>query len=273
MEPTIFYSTDFYDIADKEKTAECCIHMVVQRGSGYFEAEGRAVIFSAGQLVVYPHPERIGHCHASGDIEVTMIVATTNFILSHLPRNHYGIGGRAMLRLDPVLDMQPDDMQRLLGDMEQIRTHVATAGHRYRTEVLAHTVLSMVYDIFDVHSRRDGNEQPSLQTNNLMRQLRTLLESGLPEREREVAFYAERLNVTPKYLGDVVRRSTGESVVRLIEMYTLPILTEHLRNPELSFTQIADLMNFATLSYFGRYVKKHLGVTPSQFRESGSNKN
>ena len=92
-----------------------------------------------------------------------MIVATTNFILSHLPRNHYGIGGRAMLRLDPVLDMQPDDMQRLLGDMEQIRTHVATAGHRYRTEILAHTVLSMVYDIFDVHSRRDGNEQPSPQ--------------------------------------------------------------------------------------------------------------
>ena len=273
MEPTIFYSTDFYDIADKEKTAECCIHMVVQQGAGYFEAEGRVITLSVGQLVVYPHPERIEHCHASGDIKVTMVVATTNFILSRLPRNHYGIGGRAMLRLDPVLDMQPEDMHRLLGDMEQIRSHAATANHRYRKEVLAHTVLSMVYDIFDIHSRRDGNEQSSLQTTNLMRQLRTLLESGLPEREREVAFYAERLNVTPKYLGDVVRRSTGESVVKLIDMYTLPILTEYLRDPELSFTQIADRMNFNTLSYFGRYVKKHLGVSPSQFRESGSNKN
>lgn len=273
MEPTIFYSTDFHDIADKKRTAECCIHMVVEQGAGYFEAEGRTVTFSAGQLVVYPHPERIEHCHASGDIQVAMIVATTNFILSHLPRNHYGIGGRAMLRLDPVLDMQPDDMQRMLSDMQLIRNHVDATDHRYRKEVLASTVLSMVYDIFDIHSRRDGASQQSLQTNNLMRQLRTLLESGLPEREREVAFYAERLNVTPKYLGEVVRRSTGESVLKLIEMYTISILTEHLRNPELSFTQIADLMNFNTLSYFGRYVKKHLGVTPSQFRESGLAKN
>lgn len=42
--------------------------------------------------------------------------------------------------------------------------------------------------------------------------------------------------------------------------------------PHLSLTQIADRMNFTTLSYFGRYVKKHLGVTPSQYRESGSPK-
>jgi len=273
MEPTILYSTDFYDIADKEKTAGCCIHMVVQQGAGYFVAEGRTVSFAAGQLVVYPHPEHIVHCHASNDIKVTMIVASYNFIFSCLPPNNYAHGGHIQLRNAPVLDMQPNDMQRLLGDMAQIRDHVATAEHCYRKEVLASTILSMVYDIFDIHSRRDGQSVPSLQTNNLMRRLRALLESGLPERERKVAFYADQLNVTPQYLGDVVRRSTGGSVVKLIETYTLAILAEHLRNPDISFTQIVDLMNFDSLSYFDRYVKKHLGVSPSQYRVSGIKKN
>ena len=271
-EPTIFYSSDLQDIADKERTAGCCIHLVCTRGKGSFQFEDRKVNFSAGQMVVCPHPEFISECRGDRHLKVVMIVATTQFILSQLPRNHYGIGGRALLRNNPVIDMQPEDMQRLINDMELIRQHLSLPEHCYQKEVLGSAILTMVYDIFDVHSRRDGLHRPSHQTNNLMRELRELLESGLTEREREVHYYADLLHVSPKYLSDVVRRSTGDSVVNLIDMYTLPILIEYLRTPQLSFTQIADRMNFTTLSYFGRDVKKHLGVTPTQYREAGSPK-
>ena len=269
---TIFYSTDLKDIADIERTAGCCIHMVCTHGKGSFRFEDRVVSFSAGQMVVCPHPELISECHGDRHLKVVMIVATHQFILAQLPRNHYGIGGRAMLRNDPVIDLQPDDVQRLVNDMEHIYQHIPLSEHRYHKEVLGSAILTMVYDIFDVHSRRDGLHHPSHQTHNLIRQLRELLESGMTEREREVRFYADLLHVSPKYLSDVVRRSTGDSVVKLIDTYTLPILIEYLRTPQLSFTQIADRMNFTTLSYFGRYVKKHLGVTPTQYREAGSPK-
>lgn len=36
----------------------------------------------------------------------------------------------------------------------------------------------------------------------------------------------------------------------------------------LSLTQIADLMNFTSLSYFSRYCTKHLGQSPSEYRQS-----
>ena len=270
--PIIFYSTDLQDIANKERTAGCCIHLVCTRGKGRFRFADRVVTFSAGQMVVCPHPELISECAGSRNLKVVMIVATHQFILAQLPRNHYGIGGRAMLRNDPVIDLQPDDVQRLVNDMELIRQHISLTDHRYQLEVLGSSILTMVYDIFDVHSRRDGLHHPSHQTHNLIRELRELLESGMTEREREVRYYADLLHVSPKYLSDVVHRSTGDSVVKLIDTYTLPILVEYLRTPHLSFTQIAERMNFTTLSYFGRYVKKHLGVTPTQYREAGSPK-
>ena len=50
--------------------------------------------------------------------------------------------------------------------------------------------------------------------------------------------------------------------------HTVPILKGYLGDERLSLTQIAELMNFASLSYFSRYCTKHLGQSPSEYRQS-----
>ena len=50
--------------------------------------------------------------------------------------------------------------------------------------------------------------------------------------------------------------------------HTVPILKDYLSDERLSLTQIAELMNFASLSYFSRYCTKHLGQSPSEYRQS-----
>ena len=87
-------------------------------------------------------------------------------------------------------------------------------------------------------------------------------------RERDVSYYAERLNVSPKYLSATIKRVTGHSVTSYIDRHTVPILKDYLSDERLSLTQIAELMNFASLSYFSRYCTKHLGQSPSEYRQS-----
>ena len=48
----------------------------------------------------------------------------------------------------------------------------------------------------------------------------------------------------------------------------MPILKKYLNDERLSLTQIADRMNFTSLSYFSRYCTKHLGRSPSEYRHS-----
>ena len=43
------------------------------------------------------------------------------------------------------------------------------------------------------------------------------------------------------------------------------MLKDYLNDERLSLTQIADLMNFTSLSYFSRYCTKHLGQSPSEY--------
>ena len=95
-----------------------------------------------------------------------------------------------------------------------------------------------------------------------------LLSTGICRTEREMRYYAERLNVSPKYLSATVRRMTGHSVTSYIDRHTLPILQNLLNDERLSITQIAEMMNFKTLSYFSRYCKKQLGMSPQEYRKS-----
>jgi AraC-like DNA-binding protein len=95
-----------------------------------------------------------------------------------------------------------------------------------------------------------------------------LLSTGISRTEREVSYYAERLHVSPKYLSETVRRVTGHSVSSYINRHTVPILKDYLEDERLSLTQIAEMMNFSSLSYFSRYCTKHLGQSPTEYRQS-----
>ena len=102
----------------------------------------------------------------------------------------------------------------------------------------------------------------------IVKQLMAMLSTGISRTERDVSYYAERLNVSPKYLSATVKRVTGHSVTSYIDRHAVPILKDYLGDERLSLTQIAELMNFASLSYFSRYCTKHLGQSPSEYRQS-----
>ena len=44
-------------------------------------------------------------------------------------------------------------------------------------------------------------------------------------------------------------------------------ITRLLRQKELSLTEIAEQMNFSSVSYFSRYVQKRINLSPSEYRK------
>jgi len=85
--------------------------------------------------------------------------------------------------------------------------------------------------------------------------------------EREVDFYAGKLFITPKYLTEVCKKNSGKTALEWIQNYTTQRLIILLENKSLSFTQIADTLHFSSQSFFSRYVRKVLGVSPSEYRQ------
>lgn len=73
--------------------------------------------------------------------------------------------------------------------------------------------------------------------------------------------------VSPKYLTTVCKRLTGQPATAFINQYLVREIRYQLRNPNKSIQEIGYDLGFANPSFFGKFVKEHLGMTASQLRE------
>lgn len=83
---------------------------------------------------------------------------------------------------------------------------------------------------------------------------------------RDVSFYAELLNISPKYLNIVTQRITSHTTKTIIDQYVVLQIKQSLTTEEKSIKQLAWEYHFSDLSFFCRYFKQHTGMTPQQFR-------
>lgn len=258
-----------YDFGDMNIPAEgCYIHLLCLDGEGSFVLDGKCFHVGRNDLVVTLHMDRIKNIASSPDMKVEYIVASTKYLNNMLPANNYGIGGSIALFDNPVIPLTESEADIFLTDIRRIRERMREEGHAFQSEVIGSLFLTMVYDIFGFHARHYSHSPSSNSTSFVMKSFIRLLESGMSRKRRDLTFYAGQLNVSVEYLCNTVKRVSGQSATSFIDRYTLPMVQEYLKEGKLSFSQIAEQMNFSSLSYFSRYVTKHLGMSPGEYRRA-----
>jgi AraC-like DNA-binding protein len=126
---------------------------------------------------------------------------------------------------------------------------------------------TFILDFFDFHSRINAlREVSTSQRASVMTRFISMLERGDYRARREVSHYASELCVTPKHLSQISREVTGFSAGWWINRFTSLDISRQLRDKSQSITDIAESFNFTSLSYFTRYVCRHLGQSPSEYR-------
>lgn len=83
---------------------------------------------------------------------------------------------------------------------------------------------------------------------------------------RDVQWYAAEINLTPKYLSEVVKTVSGRTASQWISLLVVTEMKSLLRNTNLSIKEITQKMNFPNQSFFGKYFKNITGISPLDFR-------
>lgn len=267
MEVDFRYSKEFNEMNDRA-LRHTCMHLLCLAGEGSFVFNEHCYHIVKNDLVVAARPDRICNLAAHADIQVEWFAADYKFLQSLLPSNNYSIGGSISLNQDPVIKLSDEQARHLQNDFHRLRDRMGDSHLQFYRELMGSLCLTMMYDIFEAHVQRDATDIHTDRTAYIVKRLMALLATGISRTERDVSYYAERLNVSPKYLSATIKRVTGQSVTSYIDRHTIPILKDYLNDDRLSLTQIADYMNFTSLSYFSRYCTKHLGQSPSDYRLS-----
>lgn len=85
-------------------------------------------------------------------------------------------------------------------------------------------------------------------------------------REHRIGFYADRMCLTERYLGTVVRQTSGITAKEWIDRALITRIKVELRHTNKSAAQIADEMNFPNSSFFSKYFKRMTGMTTQEWR-------
>ena len=109
------------------------------------------------------------------------------------------------------------------------------------------------------------DEVKSYRVRELFNRFMMLLEKDC-KISRDVNYYAEKLNISSKYLTNIVSQVTGHTPKTIIDQYVILQLKMHLKRTTQSIKEMAWEFHFADVSFFCRYFKKHTGLTPQQIR-------
>ena len=86
--------------------------------------------------------------------------------------------------------------------------------------------------------------------------------------QRDVGWYADMLFISSRYLATIVRDVTKHATAKdIIDRFLVLEIKATLQSTNLSIKEIADNLNFPDQSFFGRYFKKHTGISPKEYRQ------
>lgn len=86
------------------------------------------------------------------------------------------------------------------------------------------------------------------------------------DKERNMAFYADKLCLTPKYLSKIIKNVSGRSAPDWIDAFVILEAKNMLKYSDIPIKEIVYKLHFPNQSVFYKFFKVHTGLTPSEYR-------
>ena len=170
---------------------------------------------------------------------------------------------------DPCVQVDPEEAAYIHDISKLMRSvlcdYAPTPNREKIISSLFAAMFHYVMGILQKHSLPAGNESVSNRTDELFNKFLDLLREYCST-ERSVEFYASKMGITPKYLSLILKKKSGRNASKLIDEAVVYEAKRLLKYSGLSIREIALKLNFASQSFFGKYFKQRVGVSPSRYK-------
>lgn len=170
----------------------------------------------------------------------------------------------------PTLHLGENEVRRFCDNYDFLKSKLTPPLPPHHKEMMRQLLHAMMYEFCDIFLPKLLSAAPSYTpAEHIFKRFVHLLEENTPL-HRDVSWYADRLCVSPKHLSAVSKRCSGEAASALIRSFTLKCLKRLLRDPSKSIKEVSCEAGFDNISFFGKYVKRELGMSPRQYRLNGA---
>lgn len=243
--------------------------------SGKIQANmnGKPVELHKNQVAVLPPNIIATEMMFSPDFDIKAMCFTNHLLQSFL-REKMNVWNEVMyIHHNHVFDMSEDDMPFYINFYEMFRLKKERSDtNPYRGEIIQSLLRCVVLELcgaFKMNLSTYAQTQGGKSSDSYFQRFLDLLNNN-PMKHRSVESFAQQLCITPKYLSFICKKNSGKTANKWITEHLIEEIRYYLKQTDLSVKQIADRLGFPNPSFFGKYVKEHLGMTPVQVRTNES---
>ena len=198
----------------------------------------------------------------SDDFQATYIIMSDEFVSSLGIGNTFSLGN--IVASSPKALLQDRAKEAFESYLSMCRNLIPTESNPNRLEILQ--LLTKAFFLGLGYFLHGTEQNVATRNEELTTSFIKLVEASYAE-HRELGFYAEKLNLTPKHLSRVVKQTSGKSAVEWIEKHVILDAVSQLLSSNISIKEIAYRLNFPSQSCFGKYFSRVVGVSPAIYRE------
>ncbi|WP_066439932.1 helix-turn-helix domain-containing protein [Chryseobacterium sp. CCH4-E10] len=165
----------------------------------------------------------------------------------------------------PRLVLNDEDFQEI-SDLHSVLAYHCSKQKLFKSEVTKNILYALCYMIVDFYQDKISSEiKAKNRPETLYKNFYSLLFIHYKE-ERSIKFYADKLNITPKYFSKIVKETSKKNASDLIDEMVIMGIKTALKCTNQSVQQISEEFNFPNASFFGTFFKRRTGITPLQYR-------
>lgn len=173
-----------------------------------------------------------------------------------------------------LLHLEDDEMQMQKRLYKEIRQFYSKVDVTYRSEVvkgyLYVSVATFLSKLGGITMQEKVLYEGSRENELYLQFMDDLQVFG--SKERTVSFYADRCCVSPKYFSKMIHLASGKTPIQLIKERVIVEAKVLLNSTDMSIQEIAEALNFPNDSFFCRYFKQEVKMSPMKYRTMASKK-
>lgn len=248
-----------------------------QRGSVEVSLEGCHYHIKPGDVYIYMASTLVHLLHKSEDAEGIMVEVDFYYILP-IVNKVINVESQLFMRKNPCVSLSGEQcahFEYLLNNLwdrinaedcqkENIQyQHLKLELIKSMGQTICYEILNMYFTNQPLQPLQQGKKDVVFQ--NFMLSLFRFY-----RKERDVSFYARMQHITPRYFSAIIKEKTGDSALQWIVRMVITEAKQLLEESDLSIKEIADQLNFPTQSFFGKYFKQYVGVSPKEYRNNAA---
>lgn len=242
--------------------------IVCEKGYFCFDVDKKKFTARAGETVFLSEGNNFSIGELSDDLRVSILFYHIDPIREILGSSIVAMYLYTTLTPEPCYVWTSGEESDLARYIALLGRHRKSAQNPFDNHECKLLLLALTYRLCSIYSRRIIEEKnvAGHKIDTFIKLIR-LIEKYYMQ-ERGVAFYADKLCLSPKYLSALSKSVCGYTVQELVFRAIIRKSIFWLKNTNKSVQEISADLNFPNASFFGTFFKKQTGLAPSYYRIS-----